>query len=313
MKTTPNHSVGPVANGAIGDYVSKVLKFLSSLWTSERGYTFIGTKDVASQRWRDHPIDLRHGLRDAERILHQYPRDEYDLYFTPNRFSEPRRKREFGLLTDLGWCDIDAAPPDQFVPSPSILMRTSPGRYQGIWKWDKTHSATRAEAYSHALTYRFGGDPGGWSVTKYLRLPHTYNHKAHYDRPRVQLIKMNLDPISQRPKLIRGVKLHGGPSIAPKFIKSKFSLPAERDLRAVRLIISKYQRNLHPKTRYLATTNRASEPDRSKQIYMMTIDLWNAGATEEELATCLWQNPYFVSKYGNWPAAGFTDTELRCF
>ena len=40
------------------------------------------------------------------------------------------------------------------------------------------------------------------------------------------------------------------------------------------------------------------EVDRSKQVYHMIAGLYEAGATLDEIAVCLWPNPYFVSKYG---------------
>lgn len=142
-------------------YRLRASSFLNEIWAERGGFAFIGTKSKESGTWRDHSIDLKKGFSDLERILGAYSRNVYDLYFTPNRFSKPVRKKEFGLPTDLGWCDIDLADPEDFRPLPSIVIRTSPGSYQGIWKWDKFVSPAKAEAYSHALTYRYGGDPGG--------------------------------------------------------------------------------------------------------------------------------------------------------
>ena len=237
------------AEAAIPHYVTKGLAFLEALWSRSGGYSFIGTKCKKTGRWRDHPIDLRKGLRDAKRVLLEFPREEFDVYFTPNTFSKPTRKKEFGLRTDLAWCDIDAAPPGRFKPPPSILLKTSPGRYQGIWKWDKLYEATQAEAYSHALTYRFGGDPGGWSITKYLRLPYTFNHKKQYDQPRVALISLNLKPIKDRPELIKGINLNGGSTTAHKLPKATPKINLSPLSGSVNSIILKYRQKLHPKTK----------------------------------------------------------------
>ena len=201
------------------------------------------------------------------------------------------RKKEYGLPTDLGWCDIDLANPDEFRPLPSILLRTSPGRYQGIWKWNKTLSVSVAEAYSHALTYRFGGDPGGWSITKYLRLPYTFNHKKEYKRPVVLLLDMDLSPIKKRPELVEGVNLNTPTIAEPK----RLILPAGQ---SVQSIIAKYRSRLHLKTKVLLRSRTMFESDRSQQIYMIVADLHNAGASRKEIADCLWVNPYFVSKHG---------------
>ncbi len=158
-------------NNARGiQYEGRIEKFLEAIWRKRNGYAFIGTKSKTGV-WRDHAVDLRNGLRGLTRILLKYSRQDYDLYFTPNRFSKPFRKKEYGLPTNLGWCDIDLADPEEFRPLPSIVIRTSPGSYQGIWKWDKIVSVQEAGVYCHALIYRHGGDPGGWSIAKYVCLP----------------------------------------------------------------------------------------------------------------------------------------------
>jgi hypothetical protein len=280
-----------MANQLYCTHIFSTLEFLNHLWGGHEGYAFVGTKCKKTGHWRDHPIDLCKDLRELKRVLRAFSRDSYDLYFTPNTFSKPLRRKEFSLPTDLGWCDIDLADPDEFRPLPSILIRTSPGRYQGIWKWNKTLSVSKAEAYSHALTYRFGGDPGGWSITKYLRLPHTFNHKKEYKRPIVLLLDMDLSPINKRPKLVEGVNLNSATRTETK----RLVLPGGQSLQS---IIAKYRSKLHLKTKFLLRSTTVAESDRSKQIYMIVADLYNAGESMKEIADCLWVNPYFVSKHG---------------
>ncbi len=44
-----------------------------------------------------------------------------------------------------------------------------------------------AEQISRNIWAKDGGDKGGWSVTKMLRLPGTINHKPEYRKPVVTL------------------------------------------------------------------------------------------------------------------------------
>lgn len=283
-----SHSGGPQR------YTRRATEFLAAVWPTGNGFSFIGTKDGCDGRWQEHPIRLRNATRDIQEVLEKYPRENFDLYFCPNPFAKPVRRKENALPTHWGWCDIDAANPKKCWPRPSIILRTSPGRYQGLWLWDKLIRPERAERYSHALTYRFGGDPNGWSITKYLRLPHTYNHKPQYDRPLVTVLHKDLTPISERPAVIKGVVLSGMQSKNAR--KSAELLDPKRH----RLfeVYRRYGPNLHPKTRSLLMSDRMYESDRSKQIYMMVADLHGAGASKNEIAGCLWANPYFVDKYG---------------
>jgi hypothetical protein len=145
-------------------------------------------------------------MHDLAVLLIEFSRDEYDQYFCPNTFSQPKRRAEFVCNTSLGWCDIDEADPALFLPQPSLLWRTSRGRTQGIWFWNKTYSSIKATHYSKVLAYRFGGDKGGWSANKLLRLPGSINHKPIYDKPTVRLLSADFTPISTRP-VIDGVSV----------------------------------------------------------------------------------------------------------
>ena len=272
------------------------LHFLLGIWEGSEGYGFMAAKKASTGRWIELPIDLRQADKAVRESLETYSRELYDLYFCPNTFTRPKRTAEYAHKTRWGWCDIDAADPARFRPRASILLRTSPGRYQGLWLWDKCEPPRLAEGYSHALTYRHGGDAGGWSITKYLRLPYTYNHKPHYDRPLVKILRNSDKPTTDRPVLIKGVNLAAAsrPKSRPK--PDAAIIYTEHDASKV---VAKYRSKLHAKTVALLTCKRMIERDRSKQIYMIVANLFEAGASKDEIGACLWVSPYFISKYGD--------------
>jgi hypothetical protein len=104
---------------------------------------------------------------------------------------------------------------DPRVPSPSILINSSPGRYQLLWKaYDLT--VEQAESVNKALTYEFGGDTAATDATRVLRLPGFHNWKyespftvtAQYLSERVHSpadFQLNLTPaaVPGRPALAR--------------------------------------------------------------------------------------------------------------
>jgi hypothetical protein len=170
------------------------------------------------------------------------------------------------------------------------LWRTSPLRYQGLWLWNEPERPIKAEAYSQALAYRFGGDANGWSITKMLRIPGSLNHKPEYTKPKVELVHCKWKSISDRPRL-SNQRLRRGKEALLHLRVEKYELDK---------VWRRYRSKLHPRVSALIRVRRAYafERDRSKCIFEIIAGLNQAGATPDEIGAVLWSNPYFLSKHG---------------
>lgn len=269
--------------------------FLEDVWdfTEDLGgseFTFLAFKEVATGKWTEHPIDFHGSYRQTQSLLETHFRWDYDQYFCPNPFSEPRRKREFALPTRFSHCDMDESDPEEYDPWASLVWRTSPDRYQALWSWDKTHDASEAERFSKALAYRHGGDKNGWSATKMLRLIGSVNHKPQYNEPYVQTVHCDWTRIVSRPLPLKG-RRHNWPT----WLANVDANPNGHDRLTV---LKKYGKDLHPKVRTLVRHRKAYEHDRSAQIFHMIAGLHEAGASHDEIASVLWDSPYFIEKHG---------------
>jgi len=103
-----------------------------------------------------------------------------NVWFGVNLLSAETRKKEHCLPDNLVWSDLDTADPALLVPEPSVLIETSPGRFQAIWRLDQEVIPEIAEDYSKRIAYKYrrdGADPSGWDLTQLLRVPFTYNYK----------------------------------------------------------------------------------------------------------------------------------------
>ncbi|ATN32985.1 hypothetical protein ACO34A_04115 [Rhizobium sp. ACO-34A] len=231
------------------------------------------------------------GLAKSNGLLAQYSRWDWDQYFCPNMFSEPKRLKKFARDTRYALCDVDDADPFAFEPHPSIVWQTSEVRTQALWMWDEKYNLQEAEAHSRALTYRHGGDKNGWPVNKLLRIPGSINHKKGRDEHFVRLLHYDERPISARPKpfAVEG-RSYGAATIMLDFDHKAFE-PAS--------VLKKYRRDLDPKARTLIRDKRVYENNRSAQIFHVTAALHEAGATLDEIASVVWRNPYFQDKYPN--------------
>ncbi len=262
-----------------------IVAFLDQVWSSlpQGATTYMASRQNA--RWIEHPItgDRRYAVRE---FIEEHSPKSGDLYFCPNGFCRSSRKSQFALDTCLAWNDIDDSDPKAFDPRPNILWETSTGRYQGIWFWNRTLPPHTAEQISKGLL-RFGGDKGGWSITKYLRVPGTINHKPERKRDPVRLLRFN-----PRPQPVPNFPISPGKDLTDATGELDPSRCESVD------VIKRYRRKVSLFARSLMEAQRVIYPDRSEAIYVITSELICAGADNDEIARVLLDNPHFVEKHG---------------
>ncbi|HEY9090636.1 DNA-primase RepB domain-containing protein [Parasphingorhabdus sp.] len=262
-------------------------KFVAQLWghLSPNATTFMASRQ--GSRWIEHAIS---GDRKAAalRILDDHPPFSWDTYFCANGFEGQLRKSRFAMSTCLGWCDVDDDDPKAFRPRPNILWETSAGRYQSIWIWNETLDPYTAEQISKGLL-RYGGDKGGWSVTKYLRVPGTINHKPERNRDRVRLLRFDerSQPVPDFPIGLADTLVD---TKTGKFDPTRFEAT---------VLIRRYRRKVSLFARTLMEANRVIYPDRSAAIYVIVSDLVIAKAENDEIGCILISNPHFLEKHGS--------------
>lgn len=266
--------------------------FLCKIWQchDDRAWLFLAAK--RGDQWTEHPIQKNGDIRkNIHSFFQNYPASEYDLYFCPNAFASPQRKATEVLNTPYAWCDIDEADPEQFKPPPGVLWESSPDRYQGLWRFNRPLRPKRAERLSKYLTYEFGGDPNGWSVTKVLRIPGTFNHKRNGKPPRVKLLRCELTPIDPKPLLRLAPKIR----TANHTVESG-SFDLDRDPKA---LFMKYRKQIkHNKARAMLRHKKPLVSNRSAQIFTMMKGLHEASVPWPDIACLIWHSPYFRDKHG---------------
>ena len=97
---------------------------------------------------------------------------------------------------------------DGIVPAPSLVLRSSPEKYQALWNVDgEDWTAGQAELYSHLLAARYGGDEVVTPATQVMRVPGFRNAKQEYrsdsGSPVVDEVELSrrLWPVRPRAKL----------------------------------------------------------------------------------------------------------------
>src|SRR5271166_4096826 len=159
------------------------LEFLHEVWRPQGGgFVFLSLR-TDDHSWRD--MAFRYGV---DEIDLPDPRLG-DVYFCPNLFSRPRRRKELVLPSCWLYADLDTVIPVRTAAelSPTVAWETSPGRYQAMWQLDGHLDPAQHEILNRKLTYALGADKGGWDLTQVLRVPGTINHK-YAEKPEVKLL-----------------------------------------------------------------------------------------------------------------------------
>jgi hypothetical protein len=157
-----------------------------------RGYICLAYKKPGKQphmaeEYFMYPAELPQLLESINRNYQQN-----DVYFCPQLFGSKRRRKETCIAVTAAWADLDECPPEVLQLEPSILVESSPGRYQALWCFDEVHEPVDGERISHNIAYAHRGDgcdQSGWDLTQLLRVPLTYNYK--YDGVEVHVLKAN--------------------------------------------------------------------------------------------------------------------------
>lgn len=124
----------------------------------------------------------------------EHVREGNNVWFSINLFRRPKRSRDFAVPNNLVWADLDFCDPSEIEPPPQCRIRTSPQRWQGIWRLEEIIDPLHAQTLSKRIAYAYadkGADKSGWDAEQLLRVPFTYNYK--YDDgsqfvPEVELI-----------------------------------------------------------------------------------------------------------------------------
>lgn len=268
-------------------------KFLQEVWSPHPRNTWLFVAAKKGKRWIDHPVQNDEKReQNVHAFLRVHPAREWDLYFCPNAFRSPDRRATEAVNTPYAWCDIDEAGPEQFEPPPGILWRTSPGRYQGLWRFTRRLRPIRAERISKYLAYEFDADRNGWSVTKYLRIPGTFNHKRDGRPARVKLLRCDLSPIDPRPLL----------RLAPKIRATNQAIDVgdfDLDRDPITLFKKHWRRIKHSKAQAMLLHRKVFVKDRSVQIFIMIKGLAEASVPWDDIACMIWHSPYFREKHGS--------------
>lgn len=248
---------------AFGDHTGIVC--IAFLTPGKRGMT---------ENFYRYPEEVDQMLIDIERV-----HTTTNVYFCPQLLVDKKggRRKENILSTPTAWADLDTCGPEKLPVEPSVLVESSPNRFQALWSFERETDIHEAEGLSKRIAYHHapdGADRSGWDLTQLLRVPYTYNLKyAAGVSPLVKLIggtgsKYRLKDFEMYP-VVKGTE----------FLDIPF--PDEWPNLSADDIFEKYQRKFNPKV--FALYQIEPEGDWSKDLWQLQMLLFEAGLTREEV------------------------------
>src|SRR6185369_12955246 len=102
------------------------------------------------------------------------------VYFCPQLLKTRARKKDTVLNSTVLWADLDECNPQLLQVPASIVVQTSKGRWQALWRLENAMEPLAAEELSRRIAYfhsEQGADRSGWDLTQLLRVPYTPNYK----------------------------------------------------------------------------------------------------------------------------------------
>ncbi|HID43004.1 MAG TPA: hypothetical protein EYP30_04385 [Archaeoglobaceae archaeon] len=108
----------------------------------------------------------------------------WNVYITPSvlkRGAVARTKANFAETQDIIYVDADCKEAMEKVrsdyPYPTLVVKTSVGRYQIYWKLTEAISVAKQEELMQAIVQDIRADPAATDVSRVLRLPSFWNRK----------------------------------------------------------------------------------------------------------------------------------------
>lgn len=130
-----------------------------------------------NERWFHLPTQFNDMLELIDRLAIN---DRIDVYYCPQLFESKSRRKDNVKIAPTLWADLDECNPTEMEERPSLVVETSPERFQGLWILENGLPGDKAAELSKRIAYKYadqGCDRSGWDLTQLLRVPGTRNNK----------------------------------------------------------------------------------------------------------------------------------------
>ena len=154
-------------------------QFFELLFDDLEGYLCIASATPMKENFRQHFFKWPSEKQAMVQFVAKQETQQ-NIWFCVNLLKKKERTKNQTIAHNLVWADLDACDPDDVSPKPQVVMESSPGRFQALWRVDENMPPDMAEDFSKRMAYAYasnGTDLTGWDLTQLLRVPFTHNFK----------------------------------------------------------------------------------------------------------------------------------------
>jgi hypothetical protein len=257
-------------------------EFFKWVFEENQGYACIATAERENPRktFKQHFFHFPTQLDELSNRVDYYARTRH-LWFCVNLFEKAERKKEFAIPMNVVWADLDTCSPEDVSPEPTLVIQSSPDRYQALWKLSQVVAPEVAEDYSRRIAYKYvtsGVDPSGWDLTQLLRVPFTINFK--YMAEPLVVVLPDVDPNAISPEIFE--KIEPAPSLNGD-VPDDSEMPTAETLPDVEKVIYKYAQYLEKSFHELYTIEPDLSSDWSARMYKLINLAFEAGMERDEV------------------------------
>ncbi len=203
-----------------------------------------------------------------------------DVYICAHALATPQRRKANALPLWALYADLDHDRLPASVPPPSLIVETSPGRWQAWWFLSSPVLPARGETLNKRLAIAAGADMSGWDLGQLLRPPGTVNRKRTPDMSSVRTVHEGGDVYD--PDDLDRILPPLPPSHAPRSVIQTSNDGDEPPVRLSPAALEVYRGK-----RFKTKPHAAGEIDRSDSLYWIACELEEAGATGPTIAAAL--------------------------
>lgn len=203
------------------------------------------------------------------------------VYFCPQLLSGPKRTKSYVSKCTVLWADLDRCNPQSLQVHASIVVQTSAGRWQALWRLEQALEPLVAEELSRRIAYfhaEQGADRSGWDLTQLLRVPYTPNYK-YGDAKSAPIVVV----IDTNTAVYRKSDFDCYPEIeALRFTDDPLPSPQELPSESAVEILQRFRSTLNPQAFGLLDLEPEQTEDWSKQQWKLVNLCVEAGLSREE-------------------------------
>lgn len=174
MECLSHPPIPPEADSAEAEHLARLPALWNTIYGPQHGLLgLFGATRIGQRLCRPSEAFFRYPQQMAAALawVHEHAVRARELYHCAHLLLQPQRRKQTAAPLQSLYVDLDHAEIDRDFPPPTLVVASSPGRWQAYWRLTAPVRPAAGETLNRRLAAALGADPSGWDLTQLLRLP----------------------------------------------------------------------------------------------------------------------------------------------